>query len=307
MIDERKPKTGSKPRSKQPQKNSRPKKQEQKPTRKQGKEVIYTPPKPLNRKKLILRLVTVAAVALALFLGCSIFFRVRNVEVTGTQRYTPWSVREASGIEDGASLLSFGKTKAASRIMENLRYIKSVRIGVSLPDTVNIYVEELDVVYGAQDTEDGWWLIAADGRVVEKTNATTAKETTHLKGFRLANPAAGKPAVAAPTKEPATGDNPVLITDQERLEAALSVLVQLERCEILGEAASVDVTDPSAIQLWYQDDYQVLLGNPERMDEKIRMLSGVIAQHEQSGGYQSGVLDITLTVNPNGVGYTPFG
>ena len=270
-------------------------------------EVTYTLPVPLNRKKLIIRLATVFAAALALFLGCTVFFRVKNVQVTGIHRYTARSIQEASGIEGGESLLAFGKTKAAGRIMENLRYVKSVRIGITLPDTVNIYIEELSVVYGVQDAQGGWWLISCDGRVVEKSTEPKAKETTILKGFRLAEPVVGKNAVAQELDRTENTEIPVLITDQERMEAALSVITQLERNEILGEAASVDVTDPANIQLWYKDDYQVLLGDPDRMDEKIVMMNRVIRQHEKEGGYQSGVLDITLTNTPDGVEYTPFG
>ena len=278
--------------------------QKKKPQPRQMPEVTYTPPAPINRKKLLIRLATVFAAALALFLGCTVFFRVKDVVVTGTERYTAWTVREASGIEEGESLLAFGKTKAAGRIMEKLRYVRIVRIGVTLPDTVNIHIQELDVVYGVQDAQDGWWLLSCDGKVVEKTNETKARESTVLKGFRLSKPTVGESAVA---QEPEATDSTVLITDQERLEAALSVITQLERNEILGEAASVDVTDPSNIQLWYQDDYQVLLGDPDRMDEKIMMMTRVIRQHQQKGGYQSGVLDITLTNTPDGVEYTPFG
>lgn len=273
----------------------------------QPPEVTYTPPVPINHKKLLIRLGTVLAVALALFLGCTIFFRVKDVGVTGTERYTAWSVREASGIEEGESLLAFGKTKAAGKIMESLRYVKSVRIGITLPDTVNICVEELEVVYGVQDAEDGWWLVSCDGRVVERTNETKAKQTTLLKGFRLEAPEVGSAAAAQEPEQSGSEETPVLITDQERMEAALSVITQLERNEILGEAASVDVTDPANIQLWYKDDYQVLLGNPDRMDEKIMMMNRVIQQHNQEGGYQSGVLDITLTNTLDGVEYTPFG
>ena len=288
-------------------KKKRPLPKKPQPRVSQAPEVTYTPPVPINRKKLLIRLGTVLASALALFLGCTIFFRVKDVVVTGTERYTVWSVREASGIEEGESLLAFGKTKAAGRIMESLRYVKSVRIGITLPDTVNICVEELEVVYGVQDTEDAWWLLSCDGRVVEKTNEAKARETTLLKGFRLEKPEVGDSAVAQEPEQAEGDDTPVLITDQERLEAALSVITQLERNEILGEAANVDVTDPANIQLWYGDDYQVLLGDPDRMDEKIMMMNRVIQQHEQEGGYQSGVLDITLTTTPDGVGYTPFG
>ena len=277
-----------------------------KPQNRQSPEVTYTPPVPVNRKKLLIRLITIFAAALALFLGCTVFFRVKHVVVTGTDRYTAWSVRDASGIEGGESLLTFGKTKAAGRIMEKLRYIKSVRIGITLPDTVNIYVQELDVVYGVQDANDGWWLISCDGRVVEKSNESKARDTTVLKGFRLEDPEVGEDAVALEPKQ--TDDEALVpITNQERMEAALSVITQLERNEILGEAASVDVADPANIQLWYGDDYKVLLGDPDRMDEKIIMMDRVINQHEQEGGYQSGVLDITLTNTPDGVEYTPFG
>ena len=276
------------------------------PQSRQGPEITYTPPVPINRKKLLIRLITVFAAALALFLGCTVFFRVKHVVVTGTDRYTAWTVRDASGIEGGESLLAFGKTKAAGRIMEKLRYVKSVRIGITLPDTVNIYVQELDVVYGVQDAKEGWWLISSDGKVVDQSNESKARDTTVLKGFRLDEPVVGENAVAL---EPEQTDEeaPVLITNQERMEAALSVITQLERNEILGEAASVDVTDPADIQLWYGDDYKVLLGDPDRMDEKIIMMDRVINQHEQEGGYQSGELDITLTNTPDGVEYTPFG
>ena len=113
--------------------------------------------------------------------------------------------------------------------------------------------------------------------------------------------------MARAADEEQSGEAPVLITDQERMEAALSVITQLERNEILGEAASVDVADPANIQLWYGDDYKVLLGDPDRMDEKIMMMNRVLQQHEQEGGYQSGILDITLTKTPDGVEYTPFG
>ena len=191
--------------------------------------------------------------------------------------------------------------------MENLRYIKSVRIGITLPDTVNIYVQELEVVYGVQDDAENWWLISSDGKVVEQTAETKARETTQLKGFRLTDPIVGENAVARAADEEQSGEAPVLITDQERMEAALSVITQLERNEILGEAASVDVADPANIQLWYGDDYKVLLGDPDRMDEKIMMMNRVLQQHEQEGGYQSGILDITLTKTPDGVEYTPFG
>lgn len=270
-------------------------------------EVTYTAPIPIQRRRLILHLLTVAAVVLAVFLGLSVFFRVGHVKVSGNNKYDAWTIREASGIRDGESLLSFGKAKAAGKITQALPYVKSVRIGITLPDTVNIYIEELDVVYAAQDTENNWWLLASDGRIVEKTNATKANETTQLKGFALLNPEAGQQA-AAKELEPGTTTSDgeeviVTITNAERLKTALQIIGQLERNGILGKVAVVDVENMGDIELWYGTQYQVVLGEAGQLEEKIAAMKQAISQ---MGSHQSGILDITFEEGPNKVGYNPF-
>ena len=91
-------------------------------------DVVYTPAKPFSRGKFLLRLATVTAVAVALLLGLSIFFRVEEVLVSGTNKYTPWDISTASGIEKGDSLLLVGKAKASGRIITELPYVNTVQM-----------------------------------------------------------------------------------------------------------------------------------------------------------------------------------
>lgn len=272
-----------------------------------AQEVVYTAPEPLNRKKLILRLLTVAAVALALFMGFSIFFKVENIVVSGAEKYSAWDVLEASGIEKGEGLLSFGKAKACGKITKALPYIKTVHIGITLPDTVNIYVEEFDVAYSAQDQSGQWWLITSDGSIVESTSESNASIRTILKGFRLLDPKVGEFAQTVEQDPDATDENgePVIITvtNQERLKTALEILQQIERNGILGKVSSVNVTDIGNIELWYSSQYQVKLGDQSRIDYKIAAMKKTISQ---MGSHESGVLDITFTTLPDKVGYDPF-
>lgn len=272
-----------------------------------AQEVVYTAPEPLNRKKLILRLLTVAAVALALFMGFSIFFKVENIVVSGAEKYSAWDVLEASGIEKGEGLLSFGKAKACGKITKALPYIKTVHIGITLPDTVNIYIEEFDVAYSAQDQSGQWWLITSDGSIVESTSESNASIRTILKGFRLLDPKVGEFAQAVEQDPDATDENgePVIITvtNQERLKTALEILQQIERNGILGKVSSVNVTDIGNIELWYSSQYQVKLGDQSRIDYKIAAMKKTISQ---MGSHESGVLDITFTTLPDKVGYDPF-
>jgi cell division protein FtsQ len=266
----------------------------------QRPEVVYTQPEALDRRKLVIRLLTVAALVVALFVGFSIFFRVDTIVISGNQKYNAWTVREVSGIDEGDSLLSFGKARACAKIAESLPYVKVVRISVKLPGTVNIYIEEVEVVYSIRDNVGSWWLMTSEGRLVEKTSAAEAGKHTAIQGVLLANPKSGAKAVALEQTTDSTGedgDAPIVtVTNEERLQSALEIVSRLEVNGILGQTPTVDVTDMGNIQVWYGQQYQVLLGDASRMPEKIDTMKDII---DQLGKYQSGILKLEQ-INPDG-------
>ncbi len=269
--------------------------------------VIYTQPLPFNRDRLIVQLITVTAVVLAIVMGLSVFFKVETITVTGADTYSAWAVREASGISEGDKLLTFSKIRAASQIMANLPYVKGVRIGIKLPDTVNIMIEEESVVYAVKSSDGQWWMMDSDGRVVEQANNAKAATATQLLGVTLEAPAVNQKGIATemtPSETNELGELiPVTTTGAQRLTAALQIFKALESNDIVGEAASVDVTSTEDIILWYGTRYQVNLGDTSRLDYKIDCMNDAILQMSD---YQSGVLDVSFTIWPNQVGYTPF-
>ena len=269
--------------------------------------VIYTQPKAFNRARLLVQMLTVAAIVAALVMGLSVFFKVENITVSGAQVYSAWSVREASGIEEGDNLLTFSHARAGALIKANLPYVKTVRFGIKLPDTVNIIIEEEDVVYAIKDNTGTWWLMNSKGRVVEMTNGSKASNYTQILGVTLDNPAPNTQAVATeslPTETDASGEPiPLTVTGAQRLEAAKQIVAALENNDIVGDAASVDVSRIEDIILWYGTRYQVNLGDSSRLDYKIACMNDVILQLSD---FQSGILDISFTIWPDKVGYTPF-
>ena len=72
----------------------------------------------------------------------------------------------------------------------------------------------------------------------------------------------------------------------------------------MGDAASVDVSQLQDIILWYGTQYQVNLGDIDRIEMKIPYMKRAIAQMSD---YQTGILDISFTTWTNEIGYTPFG
>ena len=279
--------------------------------------VIYTQPAAFNRNRLIVQLVTVTAVVLALVIGLSVFFKVEHIYVSGAEVYSESSITEVCGISKGDNLLTFSHARAAALIQANRPYVREVRFGIKLPDTVNIIIEEDEVVYAIKDQTGQWWLMNSDGRVVEQGNNAKVANNTQVLGVALQDPVPNERGVAlesAPAAEEETAATeaagetvpssvPVTTTGAQRLDAALQILKALEENDIVGSAASVDVSRIDDIILWYGTRYQVNLGDSTNLEHKIACMNAVIAQLSE---YQSGVLDCSFTIWPNQVGYTPF-
>lgn len=263
--------------------------------KKTKQDVVYTQAKAFNRKRFLLQLVTVLAVVLALLFGMSIFFKVEVVLISGTDKYDPVQIQDASGIKIGENLLTLNKQRISANIHNKLPYIDSVQIGRKLPGTVVIHVTELNVTYAIQDQAGNYWLLNNSGRVVDKSTATQAQEMTNILGVKLANPQIGADAVAF---EPQTGDTALLASDQ--LKIALSVIANMEQNGFIGGDAitKVDVTNVGNIELSYQNRILIKLGDSSRLGEKFSALSGTIAQ---MGDHESKILDASFTVYPDGI------
>lgn len=289
--------------------SERRRKTSKKPEKKPAQEVVYLPPKPFNRNRLLLHLATVAAVVIALILGVTLFFKVDadKILVSGNAQYSEWDIVQASGLKDGENLLTFNRSAAAARIRLELDYVESVRFGIKLPDTVLIEVNEIEVTYAVKDTKDDWWLISSGGKVVGRATEEEGRiEPGKTLGIRIVNPQVGHSAVADSDQPSVDADGntvPVIHTNAQRLTTALDIYQYLERNGILGQVASLDVNNMGDIQLWYKDQYQVKLGDSSQLGYKISMMTQMIAQMDD---YQSGVLDLTFTTYPDKGGYRPF-
>ena len=292
---------------------SRPRQQQKPATEKVRKqpsaEVVYTQPGPFNRNRFLLRLVTVVAVVLALVFGMSIFFKVDEdkITVSGTNKYTAWQIREASGIRDGENLLGLSDARISGKIQEALPYVKDVHVGIKLPDTVHIEIVEMEVVYGVEDASGNWWLISSDGTVVERTGSGATGEYTKIIGVQVDSPAVGQKAEAL--EQEVTDTTPegetvqMTVHNRERLDTAVTVLQYMESAGIIGQAASVDVTNLFELEFWYADRFQVKLGDSTQLSYKIRSAKSAI---DQLGAYETGVLDASFVLRPDEVIHTKF-
>lgn len=275
-------------------------------------DVVYIPAKPFNRNRLLLSLAITLAVVLALSFSISIFFSVEVVTVSGAEKYDAWTVKEASGIQYGDNLLSFGKAKAAGKIKLELPYVNTVRIGIKLPNTVNIEITEWDVLYSVRDAANGWWLMNSEGTIIDNVDSATAGEYTKILGITVADPVEGQPAKALETSNATDTSGETLLSvvrASDQLNVALTIISCLEDNGIIGEIASVDVSDMGNLELWYGQRFQVRLGESTDLNYKIKWLKAVVKGDDEQNSlkeYDSGILDISFTIKQDQVIYDPF-
>ena len=258
-------------------------------------EVIYTAPRPLTRSRFILSLASVAAVAAAVFLALSVFFRVETIAVAGAEKYTPWMIRQAAGVEPGDALLSIGEARVASRIRMKLPYVDEIKVGVRLPGTVEIQITELQVTYSIEDESGAWWLISADGRAVEQVSLDKALGYTRVEGLAIRTPQPGQQVQALPGQIIDPDEGTAVEQDQsdadQQLAALISVMTALEQNRIIGQIALIDLTDINGIRLEYPQLLTVRLGDDTQLAHKIEFLAAAV---EELADRQSGELDLSL-------------
>ena len=269
-----------------------------------AQEVVYLPPKPFSRNRLLLRLASVVAVVLALVLGISVFFKVELVMVSGNQKYSAEAVLEASGIQIGDNLLTFSRAKAGGKIIGKLPFVENVRFGIKLPGTVNIEITEVEVGYAIADANGVWWLISASGKVLEQLQTGANSGYTNILGVKLDAPYVGGPARALEEQSVQTDEAgntiPVTVTAAKRLNTATNILQYLEQNGIIGEAAYVDVSELGSIRLQYGRRYLVELGDDTQLGYKISVLKAAVNKVAQDNPYSTGTLNIS---NPENISY----
>lgn len=229
-----------------------------------------------GRFSFVYKLLCFVLICAAAAVGLSLFFKIDTIQVTGSSRYTPDQVLEASGIQVGDNLFLMNKNRAAANITSGLPYVETVQIRRRIPATLQVTVTEC--TSPAAIRQDGKvWLLSGEGKVVDCVAAAQWSRYTQVTGITLDAPEVGKPAAVQP--------------DQEHILQELgTLLAQLETKDMLSQTQAIHLEDASMVVLRYMDRFDVTFRWNADFDYKLEYLKAVVERLEVN---ETGTIDMT--------------
>jgi len=219
-----------------------------------------------RRSSLVLvALLVLAALGAFLWLRSSDVFAVREITATATQSVTREDVAEATSGAVGENLLKLS-TQEIEQALLALPYVRCAKVYREFPNTLTVRLEEYEPAARLKGPGDVTWLIADDGRVLEKAKAP--------RGINL-------PLIVSPTSIAAVAGDSVLSTVTGAL-LLIDLLGVEELSEGLPKVSQIDLASSGGLTLSLEGGAELRLGEPIRLDDKLRVAATMMKQHLRS-------------------------
>ncbi len=208
----------------------------------------------------------VAAVALFLWLRSSDVFAVKQVSVPVAHHVTQEEIAGAVSSARGVSLLRLS-TGAIERSFEALPYVRSIHVYRQFPNGLEIQLEEYEPVARLRTADGKWWLLADDGRLLEKVGA---QSNSPLPVIVAAGQFAAKPGGTA----------------SQAVVAVLPVVLMLrtpQLAESLPTVEQISVSTGGDVVVHLAGGSELRLGVPTDLEQKMTVTINIIQEYLRDG------------------------
>ena len=219
-------------------------------------------------------------IILSLLVGATlcltVFFPIKNLDFYGSKLYTESEILEASDIEKVDNLFTVPKSKIEQKLKKKLPYIEGIELERELPDTLRVKVIDAEE-YSAYFIKEKYYIVSESGWVLKTTREKPQNIFTIL-GAKV---------------KCKVGQN-IEFEDDELKELAISLTKTLNQSEI--KINSIDISNPLSIMLQVEDRFDVKVGTANYIEEKIRHLSSMIDEIDES---LQGEINLSMWTNDN--------
>ena len=229
-----------------------------------------------NRRRAVIYTVMVLAAAAAFFaVVFTVFFKIKTVNVTGSERYGAEDIINATGMETGKPLFGFDADDVENDILRAFPYIKDVSVSRKIPSTVNVEIIEETPAFVFRVVNDEY-IVSETFKVLERVPAGSApKELTVITTGTVAECIVGKEISFVETK----------------LLASLKTLWEtLDKYSQCGYVDYIEASERFDLYFGYKGRIRVYVGDIKECDAKIRFFIKIMEHIYEE---QTGLLDIS--------------
>lgn len=226
----------------------------------------------------------------------AMFFRTKEITVSGNDRYTAEELISASGIQLEQNIFTVDRGRTAQQIMGAFSYLEEVRIVPVMPTTVEIQVVESVPQLTVVNSAESYSLLSTGGRVIEQCLGLAGEELPLVLGTSLAWCDQGAyPRKLPPEVTSRRHKERREATDQE-LEG-VRVMQTLEYITASAEKAGmelcyIDVSDDLCTSVLWDKRVLIQLGTELELDRKMAFAKAIL--EEELGEDFTGTIDVSV-------------
>lgn len=229
-----------------------------------------------KKRKSLFAPISILLVGVAIIFGMGVFFRVQEIEVTGSVSYTDDEVIEASGIDIGDNLFFINRISASSRIFSRLPFVEEASIERVLPNKLIITVDEsFALAYVSWEGQS--WMMTGNCKLLGSGTGDELTGLIHVLNVIPTNPKAGEIMT-------------VEAGDSLKLSYLQTLLHAMQQLGITTDVTDLDMQNPASPTFRYLDRFTVKMGPNDNTDYKLRMLLSAVEQMESD---MTGTVDLS--------------
>lgn len=200
-------------------------------------------------------------------------FDIKDIVCVGQKKLSEQQIIKESGLKKNENIFIAGVTAAEEKLMENPE-IKKVSVQRVFPNKIKISVTEAVPAAYAKINEKKVLIIDENGNIisnVENGEKTVTDNLIYVQGLDVVSETPGKKI---------TADTDV------RAENFFSCIATLKKIGMFGKVNYADFSDLSDIKLEYENRLEILLGDYDNMEYKLKFSKKVIdekvSKHERA-------------------------
>ncbi|MBQ8552465.1 MAG: FtsQ-type POTRA domain-containing protein [Clostridia bacterium] len=200
----------------------------------------------------------------------AVFFRIKEIEIVGSSRYSKERILSITGIEEGLSLYEISNSDLEP-LRGRLAYIKQARITRQLPHTLIINITEDEPRYMCELYGE-YFILSDELRVLDRVF-----ERSELDGMGLIE-------LVFPEINSALVGYEIEFAAEVSERYVTAYIDALESSPLFSKTTAFDLRDRFNLALIASDIYLIDLGNGDELNTKLTAVAGMLENEVFSDG-----------------------